>query len=94
MLARTGADSLSLRSIARAAGVSATAPYNHFAFITYNVPAVPNKGSAFFLHQGNGKATAGCVSLGAGDLVEVLRWLDPAAAPRIVMAPKSLLGRY
>jgi len=24
----------------------------------------------------------------------ILRWLDPAASPRIVLSPRSSLGRY
>ena len=38
--------------------------------------------------------TARCVSLPVADLLRVLRWLDPAAEPRIVMAPRQALGRY
>ncbi|MFG1674072.1 hypothetical protein [Micromonospora sp. NPDC049282] len=38
--------------------------------------------------------TAGCVSLSHADLVGVLRWLDPAAQPRIVMCPLDSPGRY
>jgi L,D-peptidoglycan transpeptidase YkuD (ErfK/YbiS/YcfS/YnhG family) len=72
--------------------------YTHFAVIDYNVPAVPAsppRGSGIFLHQIHpGHATAGCVAVAAADLVAVLRWLDPAAAPRIVMAPRQVLDRY
>jgi L,D-peptidoglycan transpeptidase YkuD (ErfK/YbiS/YcfS/YnhG family) len=68
--------------------------YSYFAFITYNVPAVPGKGSAIFLHQSLGKFTAGCVALPRDDLLRVLTWLDPAADPRIVIAPDSVLDRY
>jgi L,D-peptidoglycan transpeptidase YkuD (ErfK/YbiS/YcfS/YnhG family) len=68
--------------------------YSYFAFITYNVPAVPGKGSGIFLHQSLGKFTAGCVALPRDDLLRVLTWLDPAADPRIVIAPDSVLGRY
>jgi L,D-peptidoglycan transpeptidase YkuD (ErfK/YbiS/YcfS/YnhG family) len=68
--------------------------YTHFAVIRYNMPAVPGRGSGIFLHQTNGNATLGCVSLSHADLVAVLTWLDPAAAPRIVLAPLSALGRY
>jgi L,D-peptidoglycan transpeptidase YkuD (ErfK/YbiS/YcfS/YnhG family) len=31
------------------------------------------------------ETTIGCVSLPVSDLVNVLRWLDPAQEPRIVM---------
>jgi L,D-peptidoglycan transpeptidase YkuD (ErfK/YbiS/YcfS/YnhG family) len=68
--------------------------YNYFAVINYNVPAVAGKGSGIFLHQQTGGPTAGCVSLGAADLLKVLRWLTPAATPRIVMDTDAGLVRY
>jgi L,D-peptidoglycan transpeptidase YkuD (ErfK/YbiS/YcfS/YnhG family) len=68
--------------------------YTYFAVIRYNMPATPGRGSGIFLHQSTGNSTLGCVSLTQGDLLAVLRWLDPAANPRIVMAPTSWLGRY
>ncbi|WP_433065882.1 L,D-transpeptidase family protein [Dactylosporangium sp. CS-033363] len=68
--------------------------YTHFAVIRYNMPATPGRGSGIFLHQSNGNSTLGCVSLAQSDLTAVLRWLDPAANPRIVMAPTAWLGRY
>jgi L,D-peptidoglycan transpeptidase YkuD (ErfK/YbiS/YcfS/YnhG family) len=68
--------------------------YNYFAVINYNLMAVPRKGSGIFLHRGTGGATAGCVSLGETDLLRVLRWLNPKALPRIVLAPNALLSRY
>ncbi|SCG58123.1 L,D-transpeptidase family protein [Micromonospora humi] len=76
--------------------------YTHFAVITYNMAPnvskpVPNAGSGIFLHEFSrtpSGPTAGCVSLSHADLVRVLRWLDPAAQPRIVMCPLDSLGRY
>jgi L,D-peptidoglycan transpeptidase YkuD (ErfK/YbiS/YcfS/YnhG family) len=68
--------------------------YNYFAVINYNVPAVPKKGSGIFLHRGTGGPTAGCVSLGEAALLRVLRWLNPAASPRIVLATNAQLSRY
>jgi L,D-peptidoglycan transpeptidase YkuD (ErfK/YbiS/YcfS/YnhG family) len=66
--------------------------------INYNVPVVaasPPRGSAVFLHvMVPGHSTAGCVSLAEADLLRVLRWLDPAASPRIVLAPTGALSRY
>jgi L,D-peptidoglycan transpeptidase YkuD (ErfK/YbiS/YcfS/YnhG family) len=59
--------------------------YDHGAVIAYNTARTPGLGSAIFLHVSTGGATAGCVSLPAGQLVEVLRWLDPARGPRIVL---------
>ncbi|GIF78099.1 hypothetical protein Asi02nite_76170 [Asanoa siamensis] len=72
--------------------------YRYFAVINYNIPvrpADPPRGSGIFLHvMVPGRSTAGCVALAEPDLVKVLRWLDPAAKPRIVMAPASELSRY
>jgi hypothetical protein len=45
----------------------------------------PGLGSAIFLHIKIGTPTAGCVTLPVGELLEVLRWLNPAASPRIEM---------
>ena len=58
--------------------------YAHAVVIDFNrAPVVPGAGSAFFLHASTGGPTAGCVSLALADLVEVLRWLDPARHPVI-----------
>jgi len=59
--------------------------YDHGAVIAYNTARTPGLGSAIFLHVSTGAATAGCVSLPAGRLVEILRWLDPGREPRIVL---------
>jgi L,D-peptidoglycan transpeptidase YkuD (ErfK/YbiS/YcfS/YnhG family) len=74
-----------------------TPQYTYLAVIDYNtppVPADPARGSGIFLHVSAGRATAGCLALAQADLVAVLRWLNPAASPRIVMAPSTVLGRY
>ncbi len=60
--------------------------YDYGAVIAYNEePVVSGAGSAIFLHVSDGGPTAGCVSLPVGNLLAVLRWLDPARAPRIIM---------
>ncbi|WP_433789227.1 L,D-transpeptidase family protein [Actinoplanes sp. CA-252034] len=51
------------------------------------------RGSAIFLHASGSGSTAGCVSVSRPDLIRLLRWLDPAAKPRIVMAPSSALRK-
>ena len=59
--------------------------YRHGAVIAYNTARTPGLGSGIFLHASTGRATAGCVSLPVEQLVAVLRWLDPARTPRIVL---------
>ena len=53
--------------------------YNYFAVVEYNAaPIVPGRGSAIFVHETTGVPTAGCVALGTGALLTLLRWLRPA----------------
>jgi L,D-peptidoglycan transpeptidase YkuD (ErfK/YbiS/YcfS/YnhG family) len=59
--------------------------YDYGAVIAYNADRVPGLGSAIFLHVSTGGPTAGCVSLPTGQLLEVLRWLDPAQGAQIRM---------
>lgn len=60
-----------------------TPQYRYFAVIDYNTaPVVAGRGSAIFLHVAAG-ATAGCVSVPEPQLVQLLRWLRPAAHPLI-----------
>jgi L,D-peptidoglycan transpeptidase YkuD (ErfK/YbiS/YcfS/YnhG family) len=59
--------------------------YDYGAVIAYNTARTPGLGSAIFLHINIGTPTAGCVTLPVGELLEILRWLNPAASPRIAM---------
>jgi L,D-peptidoglycan transpeptidase YkuD (ErfK/YbiS/YcfS/YnhG family) len=59
--------------------------YNYAAVIAYNTARIPGKGSAIFLHVGDGSATAGCVSLPTSELLNVLRWMRPPQNPIIAM---------
>jgi L,D-peptidoglycan transpeptidase YkuD (ErfK/YbiS/YcfS/YnhG family) len=59
--------------------------YDYGAVIAYNLARTPGLGSAIFLHINIGTPTAGCVTLPVGELLEILRWLNPAASPRIAM---------
>jgi L,D-peptidoglycan transpeptidase YkuD (ErfK/YbiS/YcfS/YnhG family) len=53
--------------------------------IGYNTARTPGLGSAIFLHVNIGMPTAGCVTLPMGELLEILRWLNPAGSPQIEM---------
>jgi len=68
--------------------------YGHFAVLDYNAhPVVPGRGSAIFIHEEVGKATAGCVSLPAAELVRLLRWLRPEDAPLVVIGTRAEIRR-
>jgi L,D-peptidoglycan transpeptidase YkuD (ErfK/YbiS/YcfS/YnhG family) len=62
--------------------------YDYAAVIAYNTARVPGRGSAIFLHVGTGTATAGCVSLPAAELLDVLRWLRPGDHPVITITAR------
>ena len=62
-----------------------TPAYGYGAVIAYNTARTPGLGSAIFLHADIGGPTAGCVSLPIGELLDVLRWLNPIRSPRIDM---------
>jgi L,D-peptidoglycan transpeptidase YkuD (ErfK/YbiS/YcfS/YnhG family) len=66
--------------------------YDFGAVIGYNTARTPGLGSAIFLHVNTGMPTAGCVTLPAGELLEILRWLNPAASPRIAMGHMNMSG--
>lgn len=57
-------------------------------------PAAPGYGSAIFFHvrRGPDKPSAGCTTMAEGDLVRLLRWLDPAASPHYVLLPSADYG--
>jgi L,D-peptidoglycan transpeptidase YkuD (ErfK/YbiS/YcfS/YnhG family) len=68
--------------------------YNYLAVINFNTPATGPYGSGIFLHVGLATATSGCVSVAQSELVRILRWLRPAAVPRIVLAGPTSPSRY
>ena len=53
--------------------------YAHAVVMGVNKARVPGNGGAFFLHTTDGGATAGCVAIDDGTLVEIMRWLRPGA---------------
>jgi L,D-peptidoglycan transpeptidase YkuD (ErfK/YbiS/YcfS/YnhG family) len=67
-----------------------TRAYRHLVVVEFNTgPTVPGRGSGIFIHGDLGHPTNGCISLPATRLVALLRWLDPAAAPRVSIAVRS-----
>jgi L,D-peptidoglycan transpeptidase YkuD (ErfK/YbiS/YcfS/YnhG family)/ribosomal protein L24E len=68
--------------------------YPSMAVIDFNTPSTRPLGSGIFLHADLGVPTQGCVSLPYGDLVQVLKWLNPALHPVIVMGPAPVIRSY
>ncbi|WP_067503372.1 L,D-transpeptidase family protein [Actinoplanes sp. TFC3] len=56
-------------------------------------PVDVRRGSAIFLHINGSGSTAGCVSVARANMINLLKWLDPAQKPRIVMAPLADIQR-
>ncbi len=68
--------------------------YPFLAVVEFNMrPVVPGRGSGIFLHAQTGGPTNGCISLRRPDLVRVLRWLSPGAAPHIAVGTRAGLRR-
>jgi L,D-peptidoglycan transpeptidase YkuD (ErfK/YbiS/YcfS/YnhG family) len=71
--------------------------YKYGIIVEYNTnPVIKGQGSAIFFHlwKGKGMATAGCIALSEADLLRILKWLDPAAKPLVVMGAKATIGGY
>jgi L,D-peptidoglycan transpeptidase YkuD (ErfK/YbiS/YcfS/YnhG family) len=51
-------------------------------------PADTKRGGGIFLHVRGDGQTAGCVAMSRPEMRWLLRWLRPAAAPRVVMGPR------
>ena len=60
--------------------------------IAHNPEHVPGAGSCIFLHlwMEGSSGTAGCTALHRTDLVELMRWLDPAKQPVLVQLPRQV----
>jgi L,D-peptidoglycan transpeptidase YkuD (ErfK/YbiS/YcfS/YnhG family) len=56
-------------------------------------PAKTSAGGGIFLHVNGSGATAGCVSIGKHRMKRVLKWLDPAKQPRIVIGPRDVITK-
>ena len=71
-----------------------TEHYRNLLVIHYNdLRPVKGAGSCIFLHVAPppGGGTAGCTALPAEDLLDLLRWLDPAQNPLLIQLPESAL---
>jgi L,D-peptidoglycan transpeptidase YkuD (ErfK/YbiS/YcfS/YnhG family) len=69
----------------------AVSVYQWGIVVNYNTPAAPKRGSCIFMHiwSGPSSSTAGCTAMPQAELETILRWLDPAANPRLVQFTRS-----
>jgi L,D-peptidoglycan transpeptidase YkuD (ErfK/YbiS/YcfS/YnhG family) len=65
--------------------------YKWGVVVAHNPEARPGAGSCIFLHiwKNSSAATVGCTAMAERDLVQLLRWLDPAAQPVLVQMPRA-----
>jgi len=84
------------------------AQYRYAVVLDYNLPsgitwrdgqrvarttADTSAGGGIFLHVSGSGATAGCVSIARDRMRQVLKWLDPAKDPVIVIGPRDVIGK-
>lgn len=67
--------------------------YSYGMTINYNTAQTPNKGSAIFMHVGN-SYTVGCTATNQGDLIKIMKWIDPSKHPVIIQTPEAELSNY
>jgi len=66
-----------------------------YALVTdWNYSQNPNKGGAIFIHVNGAGATGSCISLPEGDMVSLMKWMNPNKNPKILVVPNSDLGNY
>lgn len=68
--------------------------YKYSVVIDYNWNQVPNKGAGIFLHVKPPLYTGGCVGIDEAPLLQIIRWLDPAKNPKILIIPKKDFDNY
>ena len=66
--------------------------YKWGVFVENNVPPEPGAGSCIFLHVWKGPeiATSGCTAMSEKNLLDIIRWLDPARHPLLVQLPEPI----
>lgn len=56
------------------------------------IPANTSAGGGIFLHVTDGRTTSGCIAIPLPVMRSLLRWLDPAARPVIVVGPAEQIS--
>ena len=66
--------------------------YRHGVVVEHNVPPKGSAGSCIFLHiwKNSVTPTTGCTAMSEKNIVDLIRWLDPASAPLLVQLPRPI----
>lgn len=59
--------------------------YDYAVLVDHNPQRIPGRSAGIFVHVTDGEPTWGCVAIEREQMRTLLRWLDPAAAPRITV---------
>ena len=66
-----------------------------YALVTdWNYNQTPDKGAAIFIHVNGAGATGSCISLPEGNMVSLMKWMNPSKNPKVLVVPNSDLGNY
>ena len=66
--------------------------YKWGVVVQHNFPPKPGFGSCIFLHVWKTPTTltTGCTAMSEQDLLDIIRWLDPAQRPLLVQMPRPV----
>lgn len=66
--------------------------YKWGVLVDHNVRGKPGAGSCIFLHiwKNSTTPTTGCTAMAEKNVVDLIRWLDPACAPVLVQLPRPV----
>ncbi len=69
--------------------------YRYGIAVAHNPRNIPGAGSCIFLHikKPGGQPTVGCTAMEEGDLLSIMRWLDPGKHPLLIQAHRKVIGR-
>lgn len=66
-----------------------------YALVTdWNDSQSAGKGGAIFIHVNGSGATGSCISLTEGDMLALIRWMNPSNNPKVLVVPDSDLSNY
>ena len=70
--------------------------YKWGVVVDHNPAAIPRAGSLIFFHiwKNSSTPTAGCTAMPEKDLVNLIRWLDPAARPILAQMPRDSYAAF